>query len=256
MGKASSNKKVARAATTGGGRTSRGRTPWVYYGSLALAIVLGVALIITSRQDRITELAAGTEVPPRLANPSKNQPFDHWHAAYGIYICDTFQPDLPDNPEKGGIHTHTDGLIHVEPVTVDDAGPNATTGRFLQLAGVTVSENNLKMPGKDARTNGGKCGDKGAQVKVFVDGKLRAGDPRKIKLQDQQKIVFAFVPEDLDEVPEPPSVKNLDNPNAGEGGGGGVNPNDITTATAPPSTMAGSATTAPRTATTDSTAQP
>ena len=253
MGKASSNKKVARAATTGGGRTTRGRTPWVYYGALALAVVLGVALIITSRQDRITELAAGTEVPPRLANPAKNQPFDHWHVAYGFYVCDAFQADLADNASKGGIHTHADGLIHVEPVTVDDAGPNATVGRFVKLAGVTLTEDELKLPGQRLYKNGDKCGDKKGEVKVFVDGKLRAGDPHDIKLTDNTKMVFAFVPEDVDELPEPPSVKNLENPNANEGGG--VNPNDITTATAPPSTVAGggTATTAPGTATTATT---
>jgi hypothetical protein len=248
MGKASSNKKVARAATTGGGRTTRGRTPWLYYGALALAVLVGVGLIWQSRDHRITQLAAGTVVPPRLANPSKNQPFDHWHVAYGFYICDAFQPDLPDNASKGGIHTHTDGLIHVEPVTVDDAGPNATVGRFVKLAGVTLTEDEIKIPGQNAHKNGDKCGDKKGVVKVFVDGKLRAGDPHDIKLTDQAKMVFAFVPEDTDSVPEPPSVKNLENPNAGEGGG--VNPEDITTATTAP----GSATTAPGTATTASTA--
>ena len=42
MGKASSSKKVARAAGTGGGRTSRGRTPWMYYGIIALVVILGI----------------------------------------------------------------------------------------------------------------------------------------------------------------------------------------------------------------------
>ena len=74
MGKASSNKKVARAATTGGGRTARGRTPWMYYTAITLAVLLGVGLVYQSRHDRIQELAAGTEVPPRLAKGSR--PFD------------------------------------------------------------------------------------------------------------------------------------------------------------------------------------
>src|SRR5262245_14519589 len=106
MGKASSNKKVARAATTGGGRTARGRTPWLYYGTLTLAVLLGVGLIVQSRRQRQTELAQGTVVPPRLADTNTNRPADHWHMAYGFYLCDAFAPELPDNAAKGGIHTH------------------------------------------------------------------------------------------------------------------------------------------------------
>ena len=50
MGKASSNKKVLRAASTGGGRTSRGSTPWGWYSVVAVAVVLGTVGIVFSRQ--------------------------------------------------------------------------------------------------------------------------------------------------------------------------------------------------------------
>src|SRR5437764_1360996 len=49
MGKASSSKKVARAASTGGGRTARGRTPWGWYSSIFLVVVVGTLLIVVSR---------------------------------------------------------------------------------------------------------------------------------------------------------------------------------------------------------------
>ena len=216
MGKASSNKKVSRAARTGGGRTSRGRTPWAWYGTMAVIVALGFAGIVQSRHTRQEKLAVGTKVAPRLA--SSSHPADHWHTAYGFYICDTFLPNLADDSAKGGIHTHADGLIHVEPIVVDDTGPKATTGRFLKLAGVTVSDTEIKIPEQNVtKKNGDKCGDKEGEVKVFVDGKLREGDPTKILLKDGEKIVFAFVPKDTDSVPEPPSVPNLANPNASEG---------------------------------------
>lgn len=216
MGKASSNKKVSRAARTGGGRTTRGRTPWAWYGTMVAIVVLGIAGIVQSRHNRVEQLAAGTNIAPRLA--SSKHPADHWHAAFGFYICDAFTKNLADDAAKGGIHTHADGLIHVEPIVVDDTGPNATTGRFLKLAGVTVTDTEIKSSelGIDKK-NGDKCGDKEGEVKVFVDGKLREGNPQKIRLKDGMKIVFAFVPKGTDSVPEPPSVANLANPNAAEG---------------------------------------
>ena len=263
MGKASSNKKVARAATTGGGRTARGRTPWLWYTALTLAVILGVAGVVFSRHQRENELAAGTTVAPRLANPSKHLPFDHWHIAYGFYLCDHFAGNLPDDAIKGGIHTHADGLIHVEPQTIDDAGPKATLGRFLKLAGVTISETEIsKVPGEKTYKNGDKCGDKVGEVKVFVDGKLFTGDPTKIKLKDQGKIVMAFVPKDTDTVPDPPSVAGLSNPNANEPGNtttttaeGGATPSTTTAASLPitPATTAAPATTTTVPATTSTT---
>jgi hypothetical protein len=174
---------------------------------MALVVVLGVFGVVQSRNHRAEQLSVGTKVAPRLA--SQSHPADHWHVAYGFYLCDNFAAPLPDDAVKGGIHTHADGLIHVEPFTVDDTGPHATTGRFLTLAGVTVTRTEIKVPGQKTFKNGDKCGDKEGEVQIFVDGKKRDDDPTKIRLKDQQKIVFAFVPKDTDKVPEPPSVPNL-----------------------------------------------
>jgi hypothetical protein len=220
MGKASSTKKVARAASTGGGRTNRGRTPWLWYLSIALVIALGTAGIVQSRHQREVKLAAGTLTPPRLANSSKHQPADHWHMAYGVYLCDHFAANLPANPEKGGIHTHDDGLIHVEPVDVQDTGNHATVSRFVQLAGIKLNETTIGYPGEKTYKNGDKCptkdGDKPGEVQARVNGKPVTGDPRNIKLKDGQNVTIAFVPKGAD-IPETPSVANLKDPNANEG---------------------------------------
>lgn len=53
MGKASSSKKVARAAGIGGGRVHRRQTPWTYFGVIALIVVLGVVGTVASRDRRI-----------------------------------------------------------------------------------------------------------------------------------------------------------------------------------------------------------
>ena len=74
MGKASSAKKVARVAKAGKGskvRTSQGQ---VFYVSLAIVAVLGLALIVFARQSGNENRVAS---PPTLS--------DHWHEAYGFY---------------------------------------------------------------------------------------------------------------------------------------------------------------------------
>src|ERR1700719_755068 len=89
MGKASSNKKVTRAASTGGGRTAHGRRPYGWYTVLTVLVALGVFLVAFSRHEQ----QAAASIHPRGT--------DHWHAAYGIDICGTFSPHLPHNTHLG-----------------------------------------------------------------------------------------------------------------------------------------------------------
>lgn len=212
MGKASSNKKVARAASTGGGRTARGRRPWIWYGTLSLFVVLGIGVIAQSRGDYIDGRTAG--VPPRL-NPGG----DHWHVAYGIYICDEFIPGLTDkNGDEVGIHSHGDGLIHIHPSSKRASGANAKLGRFLDEVGADVTQTKIEVPGRKVE-NGDKCGKQKGEVVVKLwesaadtEGKLIKGDPADMRFrQDGAIVTMAFVPEGT-EVPKPPSVANLASP--------------------------------------------
>jgi hypothetical protein len=214
MGRASSNKKVARIASTGGGRTARGRTPWLWYGGLAIVVVLGTLLVVSSRKG----------LNPTVPHPDFN---DHWHMAYGIYICNEFKPPMPQPSKLLGLHTHTDGLIHVEPnVTgsVLDTGSNANVGRFASgQPGFKITQTSIQYPGDRLYKNGDKCGSKKAtlQVRVWADKtadkpETITGDPHKIKVEDQALVTFAFVP-DGQSIPKPPSASNLANPNANEG---------------------------------------
>jgi hypothetical protein len=212
MGKASSNKKVARIASTGGGRTARGRTPWLWYGGLSLLMVVGVLLVGTSR----------SHLNPDIAHPNFQ---DHWHMAYGIYICDQFKPPMPQPANLIGLHTHTDGLIHVEPNSVNDTAANATVGRFASgQPGFKISATSITYPGDKTYKNGDKCGSKSARLEVREwtsreDSNSSAvkGDPKKVKVENFHLITFAFVPEGTT-IPKPPSAANLADPNANEGG--------------------------------------
>src|SRR5207248_1696254 len=97
------------------------------------------------------------------------------------------------------------------------------------------------IPGQKTYKNGDKCGDKTGEDKVYVNEKLRAGDPDKIKVTDSGHLVVAFVPKSVEPpVSELPSIKNLSNTNAAEPGKTGqttgTNPVDLATLTTPPTT--------------------
>lgn len=204
MGKASSGKKVARAASTGGGRTSRGKTPWGWYSAIALVVVLGIVVVAMSREQTLD----------RVEGASADQPTtkDHWHSAYGFFFCDQFSPPLANNNRDPlGIHTHGDGVVHVHPFTRAAAGKNAKFGVFERTMGITLSKTRLEI-GDRKYSNGDKCGDKRGVVQVFVDGQKFDGDPSDIHFsKDRQAIVIAFAPEGTDIPKTPPSFSQLNN---------------------------------------------
>ena len=207
MGKASSNKKVARAARAGGkGKASKATPGWVWPVSIGLVVVLGTVLIVLSRGD-----SADAEAPTFN---------DHWHEAYGVYVCDSYLPQFPDNVQFGGIHTHNDGLIHVEPFSSLDTGENATFGRFAEGVGLEISDDQSSMTLPDGREleDGDDCNGEPGELRVLNDDQPVDGDPNDIRLDDGGVIAVIFAPEDA-EIPDVPYLANLDDPNAGEGGG-------------------------------------
>jgi hypothetical protein len=124
MGKASSTKKVQRAARTGG-RVSAGQPRSLLFpGILALVVVLGVSLVVFARQERIDDDLGGV---PQLK--------DHIHNAFSIIICDgSTELVVPEFESDVGIHTHGDGVIHAHPFSQLGVGVNATVGRFFKDA--------------------------------------------------------------------------------------------------------------------------
>lgn len=85
---------------------------------------------------------------------------DHWHVAYGFYVCDeyvgTVQGDLtgvkedgkPESKDYGiiGVHSHNDGLIHFHPYSGLAAGPKANLGLFLYMYGIGMNDSQLDLP--------------------------------------------------------------------------------------------------------------
>jgi hypothetical protein len=204
MGKASSSKKVARAAGTGGGRTNRGRTPWLYYGAIIAVIVLGTAGVVQSRNKRLQTINVSGQTAPKVG-------VDHWHVAYVVDLCGKLQPPITDQTDPVGIHTHGDSVIHVHPFVDSAAGKNATLGKFASTVHMTLNAGELKLPGGHDYRDGDSCEGKPGrvQVQVFANvsdtiGTLALVNPQDVPLLNQQMLTIAFLPKGAT-IPPPPA---------------------------------------------------
>jgi hypothetical protein len=239
VGKASSTKKVARVAKAGKGTKVRSSQGQVFYFSLAVIAILGVALVVFARQSGKANRVAS---PPTLT--------DHWHVAYGFYTCDHFQAPIQTTVDPIGIHTHGDGLIHIHPFTSEATGSNAKLGKFFNTVGVKMSNTTLELPeGQGTYKEGQDCNGKPANLRVAVwDNVVQGGSPQvyttdfnNIRFTNSgMGITIAFVPDDVDLSTLKPPAERI----ALLG-----NPGDLTTATTLPggttaTTVAGAATTA------------
>jgi len=211
MGKASSSKKVARAARTGGGRTAKGSsTSWFWPVFIGIVVVLGTAGIVYSKDQRQPDTSH-----PRQGKAGQAQ--DHWHAAVGFDICGTFAPNITDEADPTGIHTHGDGIVHIHPASPLASGKRATLKVFLDAVKAKVSASQIALPGQPAKKNGDKCGDKPGEVQVKTwanrgpdtPGFVSMGNPSDLRPKDGELVTIAFVPKG-DDIPRPPSASQLD----------------------------------------------
>ena len=147
MASSSSTKKAAKLAQKGKGRKVRFQGGTVFPAAVAITLILGLALIVYSRQS----LPAADSTPPTVN--------DHWHAAYGFNLCGEWyqlQGNLEETTASGqlvnqeflrtGVHSHDDGVIHWHPYTSRAVGKNATLGVFLDTYGVELTDDSLKFP--------------------------------------------------------------------------------------------------------------
>jgi hypothetical protein len=214
MGKASSSKKVARAARAGGRRSAGARQRNLLFpGAVALIVILGIALVSYAANDRKND----TQVAP-VANQ------DHWHAAYGFYICDEFVPALAEFGSSDGIHTHGDGVIHIHPFTENGAGDNATLGVYLEAAGVELSNSELTINDETYTEGEDTCGEGDDEqegelvVAQWKDIQTTDDNPARFTTdfddvpfeEDGEGYVVAFVPDAQDaDIPKPESAGQL-----------------------------------------------
>ena len=209
MGKASSSKKVARAARAGG-RTTKGPKRQIAYPlAIAAIVIVGVLVVLVARTDNKSASAA---------TPTVEQ---HWHTAYGIYVCDAFLPPLTDQvSDTTGLHTHGDGIAHIHPFNSGASGKNATLANWGKTTGLTFTSNGFTVDStgttyeKGYDCNGqpatvsryvGPADDTSAQPRIYT-----GADIGKFHFyEDRLAITLAVVPDGTD-VPRPESVPQLD----------------------------------------------
>jgi hypothetical protein len=142
----SSTRKAAKLAQRGKGRKVRFQGGTVFPAAVALTLVLGLALIAYSRQS----LPAADDSPPTIE--------DHWHAAYGFYLCDDWYmlsgnlEEVNQNQQftnidfrRTGVHSHEDGVMHWHAYTSAAVGKNAVLDVFLNNYGVELTNDTLKF---------------------------------------------------------------------------------------------------------------
>lgn len=214
MGRASSSKKVARAAGIGGRRVHRRRTPWGYFGIIALIVLLGVVGTVVSRDRRLSQINNAGNSPPTVGTV--------WNEGYAVYACGKFLPAISTKSrDPQGITTRTPGIINIHPTVKAAAGKNATLGKFASAVGMKLNAAELQVPGGTLYQDGDSCeghpghvyvkqfayiGDTVGQLYNGAKNQLPKLDPRSVPLQDQVLITIAFVPSsDASKIPVPPS---------------------------------------------------
>jgi hypothetical protein len=145
MGKASSAKKVARAARAGGNRRPGQRRQLGFPVLITLVVVAGISLVVFARENREANAAPLSQA---------NAEFDHWHAAIGISDCGSFVFDGSDAgpfftdalEDPQGIHTHGDGIIHIHPFLDSAGGRNARMQIFFDDIGLVATDSVITFP--------------------------------------------------------------------------------------------------------------
>lgn len=263
----SSAQKVAKLANKGKGKKVRFQGGTLFPLILTAAVVIGLVLIVYARQSRPADGSGSPTID------------DHWHAAFGIYACDTYLPHLLGNKEETaiingqetfvneqfrntGIHSHEDGVIHWHPNSSRSTGNRATLGVFLDVYDIKVTDTSLELPPEQVAageqrewdTETTKCTDENGnevdtEMELVVWPRFDEPDNRIVYTtnfgdarieQDGMVFVIAFVPEGKD-VPEPSWAAKLPELGAADGSGPAPTPNSTTppVSTVPESTVPG-----------------
>jgi hypothetical protein len=243
----SSTRKAAKLAQKGRGKRVRFQGGTIFPAAVAAVLVIGVGTIVYARQS----VPAADSSPPQIE--------DHWHIAYGFYLCDTWyqlQGNLEETNSQGqlvnseflqtGVHSHDDGVIHWHPYGAKAVGRRADLGVFLDVYDVELTNDELRFPeGQpiNAETRAvsdqrvyeegeTKCGNEDGELRVVVwdnytdtdDGTTYISNFDDIRITNNSMVMsIAFAPRDAD-VPMPPWAQDLPALGAVDTGGSAIPP--------------------------------
>jgi hypothetical protein len=196
---------------------------------IAVVIVLVVAVSVLGSSSKQSKFSQITPYDPSLDDPfadpndlDQTRPRarqDHWHVAFDVYLCDHVVDPLTDKgPDRNGVHTHGEGIIHIHPFTSAAAGERATFGLFADQVGLRITPNSIRLPDGTTRANGDDCNGRPGHwvMKEWVVD--QPGAPPETSTTDfdlhrfrgdRHALTLAFVADDAD-VPQPESIPLLD----------------------------------------------
>jgi hypothetical protein len=210
------------------------QTSW-WYGLTAIVVIAGIAGIV------FTQATKAAPVGPFLANSSNPTKKDtHWHASLGMYNCDRWlsdgtgagvwnwpqanaggSPSQASNPSVyAGMHSHDDGVIHMEPLVTAETGKNTTIGLYFKYGGWKVSSTGFSFLGTTVK-NGDQCAGGPGTLQWEVgkwDGTtgkqkytVQTGNPADYKLFQDDVVVIAFLPpgKSIASIGDSPALPNL-----------------------------------------------
>jgi hypothetical protein len=222
MARDSVGRKVRRAAASGGSKSYRASTPIGWYSILLVICIVGIGLIVYSRNEKLHPVAAAKAPTTNLVPPTTA---DNWEVGLGVDLCGVMQPALPPsaNASTVGLRTFGKDVINVEPGAVakpaDYEGKLATLGNFAKnYAGFVLTATSIQLPvgAKKLYRDGDRCGTRPATLEAEVwssptatRGTLVTSSPTAIKFADGQMITLAFLPAG-ERIPEPASKSALE----------------------------------------------
>ena len=207
MGKASSSKKVARAARAGGSAKGSKRQ-WLFPAGIVLIFVLGITIVVVARS---SNQKASAETPAVG---------DHYHNAFGIFVCDKYLPALVDSTAADtlGIHTHGEGIIHIHPFQTSVSGANAKLSVYADRVGLKLSNNGVTTPDGTSYDKGYDCNGTPAEVSAYywsnpfdtsIPPKIYTSDFGSIPLRTDGAAIAIVIAPPGTNVPVPDSVPTL-----------------------------------------------
>jgi len=188
-----------------------------------LVVVLVVFMAVIVALDDDDDVASPSSRQPAAGAGQRPTLADHWHAAYGIYVCDGWLAPLTDvGPDETGIHTHTDGIAHIHPFSARYTGANATWEVFGRTAGLSFGDGAIGID-EVGRTfvDGDDCDGEPASWHLVRYQPDNSSEPVEVITGDlgntrfeanRQAFTLAFVPDSVDPVSlgMPESVPFLD----------------------------------------------
>lgn len=220
MARSSSAHKLSRLAQKGKGKKVRFQGGTVFPSVVLGVCIVGTILVAYARQSAASvDIAAAAD--------------ESYYTALGVYVCDGFVAGLPatGSSSDGAVTIVEDGVLSWKPVVL--AGERRSRlGTLLEQLGVDVTDDSLTLPA-GATVNGKpvndgetlteadfRCGDKTASLSVTVwrdlgadgsEGSISIASLDGVRLDDNQAIVLAFVPDDVPTADlKPPSTERID----------------------------------------------